>query len=286
MEKKLTAQGPKDRKSYTVTLPIEWVKSQHLDKTKIIMMKVVGSRVVLSTRKETLEHEVIDGEAHSNSLIKVLQGLYRLGVNEIKITYKNPKVITAVSQIVNEKLIGYEVMEQKPNYLILQDITRESSEDFEVILRRIFLLMMELMNCQEETQTNSLFNNMKKLINYCQRILAKWGSSDFLKTPFYYVLLDHLEKLGDEYSWINSLKIKDKNDLVTLKEINLCARKAYELFYKFDASEYDHYEHQTYLIKHRITSSGHLTVFDLHLHNLARVLNTIYGDIFVLGFKK
>ncbi len=286
MEKKLTAQGPKDRKSYTVTLPLEWVKSQHLDKTKTIMMKVIGNRVVLSTRKEVLEREIIDGEAHFNSLIKVLQGLYRLGINEIKVTYKNPQTAIVVSQIVNEKLIGYEVMEQKPNYLLLQDITRESSEDFEVILRRIFLLMMELMNCQEESQTNSLFNNMKKLINYCQRILAKWGSPDFLKTPFYYVLLDHLEKLGDEYSWINVMNMKEKKDLRTLKEINECTRKAYELFYTFSSAEYDHYEHQTYLIKHRIKSSGNLTVFDLHLHNLARVLNTIYGDIFVLGFKK
>ena len=284
MEKKLTAQGPKDRKSYTVTLPIEWVKQQRLDKTRSVELAITGGKVIISAHKELKERVLIDGKEYSNGIIKVLQGLYRAGVNEIKLDFADNKMIEEILDIIEKKLIGYEILEQKKDYMIIKDITRESEEDFKVIFRRIFLLLLELSESRDLVQTNALCRNIKKLINYCQRILVKKGHVEFTKTPLYYLVLDRLEKLKDEFNWLLQITIPAKKVPDKLDDINDILRKAYELFYRYDAKKYSTYEYKTYLLKNEITFGTKVDKAIMHLHNLARILNSLYGDIFMLKF--
>ncbi len=284
MEKKLTAQGPKDRKSYTVTLPIEWVKKQGLDKTRSVELDVAGGKVIISAHKELKDRVLIDGEDYSNGIIKVLQGLYRAGVNEIRLNFTDNKIIEDILDIIEKKLIGYEILEQKKDYMIIKDITRESEEDFKVIFRRIFLLLLELSESGDLVQTNALCRNIKKLINYCQRILVKKGHAEFTKTSLYYLVLDRLEKLKDEFNWLLQITIPAKKVPDKLKDVNDLMRKAYELFYKYDAKKYSTYEYKTYLLKNEIKIEDKVDKATMHLHNLARILNSLYGDIFMLKF--
>jgi len=193
--------------------------------------------------------------------------------------------VKKVTDILNRKLIGYEVIEHNKDYLIIKDITRESREEFDTIIRRIFLLILELVKSNDENQINSIHENIKKLINYCQRVLIKEGYFDYVRIPFYYLLLDQLEKLADEYSWILNVQKKNPENTKLLKDINLYLRKAYELYYRFDPQEYNKYEYKTYQIKREMKSMKKLTVVDLHLHNIIRQLNSIYGNIFALRSK-
>ena len=62
-------------------------------------------------------------------------------------------------------------------------------------------------------------------------------------------------------------------------------RKAYELYYSFNAEEYNNYKFKTYLLKRKMKEKKNITLYDMHLHNLARQLNSIFGNIFVLRFK-
>ncbi len=91
MEKRLTAQGPNDRKSYTVTLPLDWVKQQGLDKTKTVDLEIIGNKVIISSDKEDQLVKFIDADKAENALTKLLQAAYRLGVDELKIKYSTPE---------------------------------------------------------------------------------------------------------------------------------------------------------------------------------------------------
>lgn len=288
MHKTLTAQGPRNRKSYTVTLPLDWVKQQRLDKSRAVNLEVVGNKIVISTSIESSGQVIVDLRKYSHTLLKVLQGLYRKGVNEIKLMNYTSEQLPIIIDIINSRLIGYEIIEQKKDYLLVKDITKESSEEFEHVVRRIFLLLLELMNAEESEQEriNALEKNIKRLVNYGKRVLIKSGHSDYLHIPFYYVLLDLLEKIADESSWVLSIKSLSKSQKSSLKQIMDCARKAYELYYKFDGEEFDRYEFKTYQILKQIRGSGKIEVFDMHIHNLARILNTIYANIFVLKGKE
>jgi len=284
MEKKLTAQGPKDRKSYTVTLPIEWVKKEKLDKTKSVELNIVGDKIVISPFKEVKDRVLISGEEYSKSVIKVLPGLYRAGVNEIKLTFTNNQLVEQVIEIIEKRLIGYEIVEQKNNYLIIKDITKESEEEFKVIFRRIFLLLLQLSESKDIIQIRTLDRNIKKLTNYCQRILMKKGFTEFTKTPIYYLVLDRLEKLNDEYNWILQIKLTKKKNISTLKELNRLLRETYELFYKFDSKRFDENQYKSYQLKNKIKIESTTDKAKVHLHNLARIINSLHGEIFILRF--
>lgn len=276
MEKKLTAQGPKDRKSYTVTLPLEWVKQQGLDKTKTVDLEVVGNRIVINALKEEQETKLIDADKAENALMKILQAAYRIGINELKIKYSKPELRKYINQIIDTKLIGYEVIEQTKDTLTVKDITKESTEEFKTIFRRIFLLLIELTKAPEEVEESD--KNLKKLTNYCQRLLIKKGHIEYKKVPFYYTLLHQIEKLSDEYVWLYRTKIGDKE---TLKKLNIYTEKIYELYYKFDIERFNKYQHDTYLLKKELKQKK-----DIHMHNIARQLNSIMGTILVINFER
>ena len=282
MIKKLTAQGPKDRKSYTVTLPLEWVKAHGLHKSRQIGLDLIGSKIVLSAKKEESQQVFINLKHYQNTPLKVLQALYRKGISEIKIKYDSPQQLAIITSIINTRLLGYEIIEQKKDHLLVKDITKESSEDFDTILRRIFLLLLELTEATDQITINALDSNIKRLVNYCQRILIKQGHIEYYNVPFYYNLLDQLEKLADEYTWILPLKPTAAQKLQQMKQ---CTRKAYELYYKFAEDEFDNYEFITYKIRREIRQEQKIDVFDMHIHNLARLLNTMYANIFALRAK-
>jgi len=276
MEKRLIAQGPKNRKSYTVTLPLDWIKQQGLDKTKKVDLEIVGGKVIINSDKEEQESKVIDADKAENALMKIMQSAYRLGINEIKIKYSKPELKKYISQIIDTKLIGYEIIEQTKNILRIKDITKESTEEFRTVLRRIFLLLIELTKSPEEVDESD--KNLKKLTNYCQRLLIKKGHLDYRKVPFYYTLLNQIENLSDEYTWLYQTKIKDKK---TLNQLNHYLEKLYELYYKFDIEKFNNYQHDTYLIKNKLKKQN-----NIHMHNIARQLNTIMGTILIINFEK
>jgi hypothetical protein len=281
MEKKLIAQGPNDRKSYTITLPIEWVKEEKLDKKKTVELDIIGNKILLSAYKHQGKAE-IDCKTYNKTLIKVLQGMYRAGINEVRFNSVSAEKINYIADICERKLIGFEIVEQKKDYLIIRDIAQESNEEFKTIFRRIFLLIIELSESDNIPQAEALVRPIKKFINYCQRVLIKRGHTEFNKTTFYYIILDRLEKFTDEMDWfLHSIQGKKPEEIT---EINSIFRDAYDLFYSFDPKKYDASAQRAYELKNEIRIKNKVDISTMHLHNLARYLNSLYGDIFSLKF--
>ena len=283
MEKRITAQGPKDRKSYTITLPIKWVKQVGLDKSRSAFLEIVGDNVVISPSKGTPKRICIKGEDYRNCTIKIMQGLYRLGIDEVSITTYDNKQVEELIEIISKKLIGFEIVEQKKEQILVKDITNESSEGFNVIMRRVFLLLMELSESEDRQKIAALDQNIKKLINFCQRAIMKSGHADFRRTPIYYLMLDRLEKMCDELKW--ALRAADnKKDIEIQRKTRACLRAAYELFYDFENKKYAYYQYRTYELFKR--GDGNRKRFNLHWINLMRILNSLLGDIFMLRYSE
>jgi hypothetical protein len=286
MLKRLTAQGPKKRKSYTVTLPIEWVKQQKLDITKSVELSIVGNKAIIAPSKEIKERVNIKEGDYHRSFKKILPALYRIGVNEIAVQAEEPSAFEEISVIIYETLIGYEIVEQRKDHLIIKDITKESEEEFEVTLRRVFLLILELADSKLQPERRVLRKNISRLSNYCLRVLMKKGHSDFLRTPLYYLVIDQLEKISDEFDWLlNGPKLSSKRS-EQYKEVLKLFRVAYELFYKFQPEKYDSSQNQSYILKNEIKLDQHIDLAGMHIHNLARLINSLYGNLFALCFER
>ncbi len=227
MEKKVIALGPKDRKSFNVTLPIEWVRSQSIQKNKLVDLEIVGNSAVVRPFKIEQERVLLDAEELPNSLMRFIAVLYKKGVDEIKIINVDSKIINKISKFIEEHCIGFEIIDQSKDYCIIQDIARQSKDDFQTLLRRCFILTMQL---SEESDTESIENldkSLNKLTAYCQRLLIKQGYSEFSKVSHYMMLCMELEHIGDEYKRAYTLGEKIG------KEINNLLRRTYDLFYKF-----------------------------------------------------
>jgi hypothetical protein len=287
MEKKLTAQGPKGRKSYTLTLPIDWVKSEKLDKTRSVDLTLIGRKIVISKEKDEQERVLLDASTYPQSMYKILQGLYRQGTNEIQVEHLDSKMLTEITYIIETRLIGYEIVEQRAEHILIKDITGESNESFDVVLRRIFLLILELAEAgsSEKERLQAMDRSIKKLGNYAQRILMKKGHFEFTKTPTYYLLLDRLEKICDELKWLLKNELRSTHTKTVFKEVSSLIRSAYALFYQYDAKKFNANQERAYQIKNELRDNSKMDVQTMHLHNIARQINSLYGDIFILKFK-
>ena len=59
---------------------------------------------------------------------------------------RNVNVITVVHNEVN-RLVGYEIIQQRENFCIIKDISNSSIQEFDTILRRVFLLLKDSLDC-------------------------------------------------------------------------------------------------------------------------------------------
>ena len=283
MEKRLTAQGPKSRKSFTVTLPIEWVKEQKLDRTRAVDLAIVGNKAIISSGKNEAKRVIIDMADYSKNTVKIVQGCYRAGIDEVLFKSDDSKILQEITEIMEQRLIGYEVIEQRRDSILVKDIANESSEDFKVIFRRILLLILELSETNDIVQVKTLDRNINKLINYCFRILMKRGHTDYSKTHLYYLVLDRLEKVSDEFRWLyeDTLPINSKiQDIDTIKKL---LRSANELFFKFDAKNYSEFQFLAYQLRKKIRFLEKTSKETIFTYNLSRLLNSLYGDIFTIN---
>jgi len=279
MEKKLTSQGPKGRESYTLTLPKKWVTNLQLDKTKKVDLEIIGNKIIIADKNPPPQKSTLDMNSYKSTLHKTIPAMYKLGIKEIKFANTNTKISEEISKIIRNKLIGFETIEHKKNYLIVSEIVKESEEDFKTILRRIFLLLLEF---NKNPKSAKMINqNINRLYNYCQKTLIKKGHTEFQKIPFYFLLLDQLEKIADEFEWILETKRSNEEKSI-LNEITNLLEGLYQVFYKFDAEKYSKVQKRTFELKQEIKLSNKINLATMNLHNLARLLNSLSGTIFAI----
>ena len=84
----------------------------------------------------------------------LIRCLYRKGYDEIRVKFNKPttkhhkigKDVTVVSSIHKEvgRLNGLEVIQQKENFCLIKDISEGNIKEFDNVLRRIFLLLVDM----------------------------------------------------------------------------------------------------------------------------------------------
>lgn len=265
--RKLTSQGPKDRNSYTVTLPIEWIKKNNLDKSKTVELVIAGPVLIIKTEGEKTKVEV-NAKTLENSITRVLQILYKKGVDEIKVIDLDQKRVSEIYEVIQTRCIGYEIIEHKKDCLLIKDIAKEASENFETLLRRCFLLVLEMTKEKDKKLVENYDNNLNKLSAYCLRLLVKQGHKDFELMSYYARLCNLLENFGDD------LILLLKNNKKPSKKIIEYLHKCYDLFYNFNNEQYDN-------LQNIIGSQRHIKK-ELFDHLIMQKLNGLLGLIYAI----
>lgn len=238
-----------------VSLPSKWAKKCNIQKGDEVELEEKGRELVIKTESESaIERAQLDTKDLNERVIRwALSGLHKSGFDEIEIIYYNQKTIDLVQELLKDLFIGFIIVNQTNTKCLLKSITKDSISEFDVTLRRAFLVTitmgenaLDLIQKKDFVSLKNILNLEKtnnQLTNFCERLLNKVGHHNHRKTCFYYVIVWNLEKICDDYKFICRF-LSEQEDVALSDEIinffkdtNEFLKDYYNLFYKLDLNK-------------------------------------------------
>ncbi len=193
----------RQRDSYTVTLPIKWVKEHGVDEGLEVDVHEEKEGIIIQTegiaRKKETELKITP--SNEPFIRHNLNNLYRLGYDKIRIFYETKKQLGIVEKSTNMFLLGFEVTEIGDGYAIIENVAEPSGAKQEVLLRRMFLLVKQSMEKLSNDFTSKKIKGLQEIMqitekvgqydNFCRRNVTKRKFSEE-KTNFYWGLYTYL----------------------------------------------------------------------------------------------
>jgi len=251
MEKKIITQGTERNRSYTITLPMKWVKNNRLDKTLKVNVEVANNRLMVSASRLMESKIKIDATNLAFIIKKLLGEKYKLGVDEVELIFEDAKIGDMIKEYVQGALMGFEIFEESKDRLVIRDISKETVEDFEKTLRRCFHLLLVIgEDTEEAVRKNDVKyaervvrkdRDLNRLVFFSGRQLSKRSQEYYGKIQFYFSLLERIENIGDTYKgmcafFVESGKPLKKETINIVAELNRKLREFVEIFYSHKSS--------------------------------------------------
>ena len=260
MRRKIIRQG---HNTYTVSLPKKWCDNHGLKEGHEIDIGEKGECLMLSKEayRGTGEIAVDITGLDRSTIIILIESLYTYGYDKINITTKDSKVkyymfdkelsVQSVVRNAIDLLIGAEIVSSSKNKYEIAVMTEDSREKFDMTLRRIFLLIIDLHDSFLEgitkkdkglTEAVDLQHaSIMKFINYALRLLNKFGYEDADKTTFYFSMINYLHRVERIPKNITGYVVENlklgKKTCDIIEEIFREFKDYYEVFYKYDVKK-------------------------------------------------
>ena len=268
------------RNTLTLSLPRKWCERNKLSEGEEIDVLEKGDHLLLSKELSRGRGDVrIDvTRLDRSTIILLILSLYRYGYDKITVTSKQNTVkyylhnrdvsISSVVQDAVTRLIGAEITSTSKGSYKIEVITEDSREKFDIVLRRIFLLISEMFEgflegikkkdqiLMEEVALQHV--NIKKFINYARRLLNKFGYKDAEKTTFYFATVTFLGKIDEMIKNFTGFVLDEKHVHFSkklfslLEEIKNSVKMFYESFYKYDVNHIGQMHKKRDLFKRRL----------------------------------
>lgn len=220
-----------------VSLPSKWVKSVNLKKGDLINITPIENKLVISPEMKNDETKTKITISNNPVISKrIINTIYKKGFDEVELILESPAIIKDIKAELSG-LLGFEIISQSKNYCLIKNIASPLEKEFDNILRKVFLIILEMGECclnSSFEEVLSMEETVDKLTNFCKRCLNKRQVIDPKKTTLLYCIFWELEKIADEYyelaKFLASKRNKNADDLI--KNINDFFRTFYDLFYK------------------------------------------------------
>jgi len=235
-----------------ISLPRRWALQNKIKKGDELEISENGNKIYISTGPQSEKNtKEVDVSNLSPIIPRILHALYKVGYDEIKINFSNPDTLDIIQRRLQDEIIGFEIIEQKSNYCVIKAFAGGVEAEFDVVLRRIFLLLksmadgiLEVIEKKDTSMIKSLRRleaNNNKYTGHCRRIINK-GLYNSKNIAIMYATVEELEKIADEYKYLCDFFIGNPKIILnvskecqdTFKDINKFFDACYELFYKFD----------------------------------------------------
>lgn len=244
MKRKVIKQA---NQAYTITLPIEWVRQNNIEKNREIDIEIVEKELIISN-KGRIQHKKAEANIENldtRSIYRIINALYAKGVDEISITsdHQPHQIIKCLGNT-----MGYALISQENNIFTIKDISGTNYEDLDEIFKRTFQIILnfyelaidDVFTKQEESTEGLMARDaeINKFCLYLQRAINKMSYPKAIDGRILFAYSFELEKIGDEIQrfWRTNVK----HNIQKTKEIKKLAlssqevlEKAFESYYQF-----------------------------------------------------
>lgn len=269
MKRKLVKQGAA---TLMVSLPSKWAKENSLGKGDEVNIEEENQNLIIKVTEDTKKEQKakIDVSNYAPLTNVVLINLYIKGIDELEITFNKPEIIKEYQNRTIPELIGFEIIKQTNNSILLKDITGENTMKIDDIIKRIFFvidsMIEEFVEAVEKQQGMDpiidLDASVNKFTNFCLRALNKKGYPDRKKTIHIYGIVKQLEEVGDVYKSIaQAIKEKekiDKHQLEIIKETKNLLELFKEALFNFNQERAVQFARKYEDIRSKIKGKTHI----------------------------
>ena len=202
-----------------ISLPRPWAKRYGIKKGDELEVEEQGNKILISTEagEEIGKIEIDITDLDRTTILYYIQALYRAGYDEIKVRFNKPTAwyfrlneernISTILHTEINRLVGYEIVQQKENFCIIKNLSKSSIQEFDSVLRRIFLLLNDTssdlvkgakeINLQLIQSIEEKHDSITKFVSYCLRLLNKQGYSNHRKTLSLYNIISNIDSIID-----------------------------------------------------------------------------------------
>lgn len=234
----------------TISLPSQWVRKFNLKKGEDVTIEQLKNGLFLSTGKSPHhEQKRINVKGLPAIITRAIAALYKAGYDEIIVEYDGPDELDRIHQTVSNEHIGFEIVDETRDTVVIKKVSEPSAEEFYIIFRRIFHFIITTADegleatrkDDKETYRKLVIRdkNVNKLSNFCRRLVNNRRQTEYDQETALYHLIEQLEKIGDDYKDLNKHLIEQKGKpadslLALYQQTNNLLREYEELFFRFE----------------------------------------------------
>ncbi|MBI2139532.1 AbrB/MazE/SpoVT family DNA-binding domain-containing protein [Candidatus Woesearchaeota archaeon] len=287
-----------------VSLPRKWAVEHGIKKGDEVEVKEEGNKIIVSTEKgeELGKVEVDITGLDRDSLMFLIRCLYIRGYDEIHVKFnrattrhhKIGKEVTVISSINQEvgRMNGIEIIQQKENYCLIKDLSEGSIKEFDTVLRRIFLLLIDgandiILGTSEQKKyllegINEKHNTITKFVAYNLRLLNKFGYTESYKTNSLYHTISSLDEIIDILKYVSRYIMENdvkpsKETLALMGSIQETLGLFHDFFYQYGNEKVEKISGERTAVLERIKSvSKRLSPHDMFIvTNMEQILEIV-----------
>jgi phosphate uptake regulator len=220
MKRKLVKHGDA---TMMISLPAKWLRENKHGKGDELEVTERGRELIVggSLEKGKQSTEISLGSLTESSIRTILTNAYRVGYDKIKVYFKDKKAVEIIESTLHTDLLGFELIKKEKDYVIIENITEPSKDQFDNIFSKIFLNIDDLFEILEDNfrgekkEFSQTEQKIKQFDNFCRRIISKKGLDDDLRLKWVF----HSDLIHAQREIYHVLRYLEKNKIKISKEI-------------------------------------------------------------------
>ena len=239
MKRKIIQQA---KQAYTITLPIEWIKSSKLKVGDEVEIVSNGRDLIIKTDNKQFGGGIkIDAKNMNNRILyNYLNAAYSGGFDQVEIISPDLEIPDL------NQMMGYAIVNQKKDACTIKDISGSTFENLEDIFKQVFQTVLsfyefaiEDISKEKKGVTSTIRkkdDDINKYTLFLERSMIKKGSTDSAMRKIMFTYAFELEKIGDSIFRIWDSEVQEKKtDEITIELLIIskqCLEKAFAVFYQ------------------------------------------------------